>query len=103
MNNSSNDCPPIMSDARFATDNRSSCCVYDLILLQNTLKSSHQARKFLQNNAEELMKRNSQYFNDKNKCNCTYNLVDPNGNNKYWADYQKRIGYKGQKQSETKK
>lgn len=93
MNNSANDCPPLMSDSRHATDHRSSCCVYDLTLNQNNLKSNDQARRFLQNNASGLMKRNSTYFSQKNKCNCTYNLVDPNGHLKYWNDYQKKLGY----------
>ncbi len=99
MNNSTKDCPALMSDGRHATDYRPSCCVYDLVLNQNNLKSNHDARKFLQENAEQLMKRNSQYFSEKNSCNCKYSQVDPNGQLKFWANYQKKLGYVAKKQT----
>jgi hypothetical protein len=93
MNNASNDCPPLMSDSRHATDWRTSCSVHGLILDQNAINNSHDARSFLQKNAIELMKNNSKYFKTKNGCNCTDFHVDPNGHDKYWSAYHKKLGY----------
>lgn len=96
-NNATNnkDCPPLMSDGRHATDWRPSPYVHDLILKQNKLSNSHQARAFLQNNAEALMSLNTSYFNNKNQCkSCDDFHVDPNNNDRYWKTYQKHIGYR---------
>ena len=89
------DCPPLMSDARFATDYRPTCYVHDMIIKQNNIRNSHQLRHFLQNNGRELMSINTDYFRNKNACNsCNHFHIDPNGNDKYWNAYTKHIGYK---------
>ncbi len=93
MNNSTNDCPPLMSDGRHATDWRTTCSVHATILEQNSINDSHAARVFLQTNATDLMNNNSKHFKTKNGCNCTQFHVDPNGNDKYWEEYQRKIGY----------
>ena len=86
------DCPPLMSDGRFATDYRPSCYVHELIIQQNGLRNSHQNRMFLQQNARELMRLNTQYFAEKNNCNsCTFYHVDPNGQDQFWAEYKGRM------------
>ena len=97
MNNSNNDCPPLMSDGRHATDWRTSCKVHEKILSHNKVCNSHKARIFLQEHATELMGNNSEFFKAKNTCNCTAFHVDPNGNDKYWAEYHKKIGYVSKK------
>ena len=103
-NNATNDCPPLMSDGRHATDWRTSCSVHSLIINQNSIKNSHQARMFMQKNAVELMNNNAKHFKTKNSCNCTPFHVDPNGNDKYWAQYHNKLGYiskKSESESES--
>lgn len=97
MNNApqNKDCPPLMSDGRHATDYRPSCYVHNLINEQNSLTNSHQQRLFLQRNAEQLMKLNHAFFQDKAGCNtCKPYHVDPNGHDAYWASYKKNLAQK---------
>lgn len=96
MNNAlhNKDCPPLMSDGRHATDYRPSCFVHNLIITQNGIRNSHEMRMFLQNNASSLMGINTDYFRTKNQCqSCHPFLVDPNGNDAYWNNYKRYIGY----------
>ena len=89
------DCPPLMSDQRFATDYRPSCYVHDLIIKQNRTANSHELKALLMNNAVNLMKINTDYFRTKNNCaSCSMTHVDPNNNDRYWKSYQKHIGYR---------
>ena len=86
------DCPPLMSDQRFATDYRPSCQLHDLINKQNNLLDSHQQRQFLQHNAVKLMNLNLQHFNQRANCgSCTMYHVDPNGHDRYWDSYKSRL------------
>jgi len=99
MNNalSNKDCPPLMSDARHATDWRPTCYVHNMILTQNGLSNSHQMRMFLQKNAKALMQANHSYFNTKNQCqSCNSFHVDPNRNDEYWRAYKKKLGFDDQ-------
>lgn len=83
------DCPPLMSDQRFATDYRPSCYVHDLVNKQNGIRNSHQQRMFFQRNADKLMQLNLQYFSQKADCNsCNMFHVDPNGHDRYWDNYR---------------
>jgi hypothetical protein len=91
---SNQDCPPLMSDGRHATDYRPTCYVHDLIIKQNGIKNSWELKEFLTNNGTNLMKINTDYFMTKNNCNsCNFTHVDPNGNERYWDNYRKYIGY----------
>lgn len=96
MNNSlvSQQCPPLMSDGRHATDYRPSPDVHDLIIKQNGIRNSHEFRTFLTKNSNEMRSMNSEYFQLRNQCNCPYTHVDPNSQNKYWDRYNQYIGYK---------
>lgn len=88
-------CPPLMNDGRYVTDYRPTCYVHDLIMKQNNIKSSHDLKKFLQENARQLQLINRQFYDCKNKCsNCgDYVLPDPNGQISYWENYNRHIGY----------
>lgn len=88
-------CPPLMNDGRHVTDYRPSCYVHDLMLKQNSIRSSYELKQFLQENAVKLQQRNRQFYDCKNKCGqCTdYFLPDPNNHINYWDNYNRHIGY----------
>lgn len=90
------DCPPLMSDQRHATDYRPSCYVHDLILKQNSIRNSEEMRLFLQRNADKLRQLNLSHFEERAGCNsCSHFHVDPNGHDKYWANYKTWLDYDG--------
>lgn len=75
-NNKYFDCPARMDDGRTFTDYRSSSTVDDMIRYSNNVMSSYDYRQFLINNANNIMKVNSQYSTDKVSCNsCNSNEV----------------------------
>lgn len=82
-------CPPLMSDGRFVTDYRPREFVHQLMLKQNGLCSSTDLKLFLQNNAKQLQQINRQFYECQNKSGpCQeYYHPDPNGQLKYWIDY----------------
>jgi len=88
------DCPALMSDGRHVTDYRPSCYVHDLILKQNGIRNSHQMRHFLQNNADALMKVNTDYARTKTSCSCKYEHIDPNKNDEYHNALKSYLGLK---------
>jgi len=95
MNNAlhNNDCPPLMSDGRIATDYRPSCVTQVLINNQNNLMNSHQSRAFMQENAEKLMAMNRDYFQSQFECPSggKYFHVDPNEHDIYWKKYKQTL------------
>lgn len=97
MNNAleNHDCPPLMSDGRFATDYRPSCYVHDLIMKQNGITNSYDLKLLLTSRALELQKINRDYYQNKNSCSSCggYYLPDPNGQVDYWRRYSDWIGY----------
>lgn len=101
MNNSleNQDCPPLMSDGRFCTDNRPSCYVHDLIRKQNNINNNYDFKMLLTHNALKLQEINHNYYNIKNSCtSCNpYYLVDPNNHVSYWNKYAQNIGYRAKK------
>jgi hypothetical protein len=57
-NNIHNDLPPLMSDKRNYTNYETSCRLNKNIIEENKIKSNFDYRKYLTNNASELMKTN---------------------------------------------
>ena len=91
MNNTTNVCPPLMSDGRHVTDYRPSCYVHLMISEQNGLSNSHQQRMFMQRNAEQLHALNVRSFAERSGCGLPYNHIDPNGHDTYWNVYKNGI------------
>jgi hypothetical protein len=67
-NNKYPDCPALMDDGRAFTDYRPSCYLNDLIRTMNGIQSDFEYRKFLQNNAVQLMDTIRLYNIKKNGC-----------------------------------
>jgi hypothetical protein len=88
MNNAlhNQDCPPLMSDGRFATDYRPSCYVHDLLMKQNGIGNSYDFKQFMTQNANNMQKVNFDFINAKNNCGSCggYVLPDPNGHIPHW-------------------
>ena len=93
-NNSRNnfDCPALMSDARFGTDYRPKNDAHTAMLDYNKIKSSYDARLFLQNNATTLMKLNHKYLTEQKGCpSAVWIHPDPMGIDEYWRVYKNKI------------
>lgn len=67
-NNKYFNCPPRMADGRHFTDYRPNCHVNNLLRANNKLYNSFQYRKFLTDNADNLMNINRAYACQKNCC-----------------------------------
>ena len=67
-NNKYFNCPPRMSDGRHFTDYRPICDVDSIINNTNNLTTSHESRKYLTNNALNLIEQNRQNSCIKNCC-----------------------------------
>lgn len=97
MNNSlsNQDCPPLMSDGRQFTDYRQNCYINDMIRKQNQISNNYDYKAFLTTNAIKLQNINHQFYDKKASCvsGGDYRLPDPNGNNQYWQQYSKEIGF----------
>ncbi len=86
------DCPALMSDARYGTDYRPRNDAFQAMADYNKLKSSYEARLFLQTNAVELMKLNQTYFSTQKGCpSAKWVHPDPMGFDEYWRVYKNRI------------
>jgi hypothetical protein len=97
-----------MSDGRLGTDYRPKNDPYLAMLRMNNLSSSHQAREFLQQNADKLIELNSSFALRNASCKdsvdyihptpktatnyCTVIQPDPFEWNTYWQEYNKTIG-----------
>jgi hypothetical protein len=64
-NNKYFDCPARMDDGRTFTDYRPSNTVDDMIRYSNNVMSSYEYRQFLIHNADNIMKINHEYIDDK--------------------------------------
>jgi hypothetical protein len=64
-NNKYFDCPARMDDGRTFTDYRPSNTVDDMIRYSNNVMSSFEYRQFLIHNADNIMKINQEYIDDK--------------------------------------
>ena len=67
-NNQYDECPPRMDDARHFTDYRPNCDANNLIRASYGIQNSHEYRRFLTHNANDLMKMNRNYACQKNCC-----------------------------------
>jgi len=63
-----NSCPALMQDARFITNYVESRIFEQNIRLTNNLKTAYDYKNFLQNNAEEIMRREKEYMIKNNTC-----------------------------------
>lgn len=70
-------CPPLMSDARFLTNYMDNNVFNQYIRHTNKINNNNEYRKFLQDNADIIMKRERVHLVQKNTCvipkdSCTY-------------------------------
>jgi hypothetical protein len=94
MNNAllNRDCPPLMSDGRFATDWRPSCTANHVINTRYGLKNSRQERKFLQRNGAKVIGMHRADFERRGSCpSAKMYYMDPFNHDQYWYNYKKGI------------
>ena len=76
MDNFYKQCPPVMSDGRMFTDYRSDVRVNEYVKNLNKIYRDDEYRRFLQDNAEDILDKQWEYEKERNSCwvnECVHN------------------------------
>lgn len=62
-------CPPLMNDGRFISNYVRSSTFDQYVRLTNNINSTHDYRKFIQNNGQQIINNMKAFYHENNTCN----------------------------------